>query len=48
MIDFNPILEDIEPSKEEVVKVRGLADKLKDIINVDLHDTDDLELILNI
>lgn len=33
MIDFNPILEDIEPSKEEVVKVRGLADKLKDIIN---------------
>jgi len=33
VIDFNPILEDIEPSKEEVVKVRGLADKLKDIIN---------------
>jgi len=33
VIDFNPILNDIELSQEEVEKVRGLADKLINIIN---------------
>ncbi|MCC7551523.1 MAG: CCA tRNA nucleotidyltransferase [Methanobacterium sp.] len=34
MIDFKPILKDIEPSKEEEEKVHNLADKLMEIINI--------------
>jgi len=34
LIDFKPILKDIEPSKEEEEKVHNLADKLMEIINI--------------
>ena len=38
MLDrFYPILEDIEPSKDEKTKVHGLSDKLIEIINLNAH-----------
>ena len=37
MIDFTQVLDDIEPSKEEVSKVHSLSDKLIEIINLNAH-----------
>ena len=37
MIDFKQVLDDIEPSKEEVSKVHSLSDKLIEIINRNAH-----------
>ncbi|MBI5459829.1 CCA tRNA nucleotidyltransferase [Methanobacterium sp.] len=39
MIDFRRILDDIEPSKDEELRVRNLSLKLMEIINRTAHDT---------
>jgi tRNA nucleotidyltransferase (CCA-adding enzyme) len=47
LIDFNPVLYDIEPSPEEVSKVHGLSDKLIEIINLTAHNESiDAEAVL--
>jgi len=47
LIDFKSILDDIEPSKEEELKVRDLSLKLMEIINHDAHESGiDAEAVL--
>jgi tRNA nucleotidyltransferase (CCA-adding enzyme) len=47
LIDFKSILDDIEPSEEEELKVRDLSLKLMEIINRDAHENGiDAEAVL--